>query len=693
LVHCGVLCLILLIGLPACYGGEFHNALSLQGFTGLLNTPNAEVTDEGKAYILFSNQKESQWRDRVSREESYIFSVGLFSFAEIGGRLTEAPGAVRDLSANAKVKLPFSSIRYFLPDIAFGMQDMGGGAKNLQTKYVVATEELWRLRFSLGYGAGPDRMDGVFGGIEFKTFDWLYLIGEHDTKETNIGIRLVTPEMFGLPVNLQATAKTSLDYRSGNMEFGIGLQFPLGARYYKNRTHQAEEDGARPPQPETEREAASPLPAAGGEKSFGQDDSDGGLQRLREKLVAGGFLNVRVGADAEKALLVIEYENSRYNHNELDALGVVAGLAVDTVTTDFEIIQLIIRKKGIRLLQVSAALSDFRKFLHDTGKSAQLYGSLEITPEVVIDKAVRFIDGDANSSLLKSELVVYPGLKTYVGTEVGVFDYLLSVKPDYYLNLWKGAVVNARFDIPVSWSQNFNDGKVFRNSRESSQADRFMLFQAIKATPRVMLNLGAGMILHDTYGTVNELMWTPGDGNHRFLLKQVYTSSSDPQALYQSNRAYLGSYRYYFGPLDLHLEGTAGQFLDNDRGFSIELKRFFGDTAFSLFYKNSWTEAKTNVDREHVQMGGVQISIPLTPRRDMKPSIVQVKGSNEWSYVQETKIVTPGNANNVNTSIGMDPQMGYNLERVYYNRDRLSEEYIRMHLPRLRDAYLTYRLD
>jgi hypothetical protein len=208
-----------------------------------------------------------------------------------------------------------------------------------------------------------------------------------------------------------------------------------------------------------------------------------------------------------------------------------------------------------------------------------------------------------------------------------------------------------------------------------------------------MLNLGAGMILHDTYGTVNELMWTPGDGNHRFLLKQVYTSSSDPQALYQSNRAYLGSYRYYFGPLDLHLEGTAGQFLDNDRGFSIELKRFFGDTAFSLFYKNSWTEAKTNVDREHVQMGGVQISIPLTPRRDMKPSIVQVKGSNEWSYVQETKIVTPGNANNVNTSIGMDPQMGYNLERVYYNRDRLSEEYIRMHLPRLRDAYLTYRLD
>ena len=690
LVHCGALCLILLIDLPACYGGEFHNALSLQGFTGLLNTPNAGVTEEGKAYILFSNQKESQWRDLVSREENYIFSVGLFSFAEIGGRLTDAAGVTRDLSANAKVRLPFSSMRYFLPDIAFGIQDMGGGAKNLQTKYAVATKEVWRLRFSLGYGTGPDRMDGIFGGVELKTFDWLYLIGEHDTKEKNVGIRFVTPEMFGLPFQLQATAKTSLDYRLGNTEFGIGLQFPLGADYL--RKHRAEEDGAQPQQPESEREVASPLPAAGGGTSFGQRDSDGGLQRLLEKLLDGGFLNVRVGADREKALLVIEYENSRYNHDELDGLGVVAGLAVDTVSPDFEIIRIIILKKGIRVLQVSALISDFREFLHDTGKSTRLYGSLEVAPEVSGDQTVRFIDGDANPSLLKSELVVYPGLKTYVGTEVGTFDYLLSVKPDYYLNLWKGAVLNARFDIPVSWSENFDDGKPFRDRRESSQADRFMLFQAIKVTPRMMLNLGAGMILHDTYGTVNELMWTPGEGSHRFLLKQAYTSSSDPQALYQSNRAYLGAYRYYFGPLDLYLEGTVGQFLDNDRGFSIELKRFFGDTAFSLFYKDSRTEAKTNVDREHVQVGGVQISIPLTPRRDMKPSVVQVKGSNEWSYAQETKIVAPGNANSVNTSIGLDPQMGYNLERVYYNRDRLSEEYIRRNLPRLRDAYMTYRL-
>ena len=96
------------------------------------------------------------------------------------------------------------------------MQDVGGGDKHLQTKYLVASEEFWRLRLSLGAGTGPDRMKGVFGGAEFRAFDWLYLIGENDTKETNVGGRLVTPDLFGYPLNLQIMAKTSLDSQRRN---------------------------------------------------------------------------------------------------------------------------------------------------------------------------------------------------------------------------------------------------------------------------------------------------------------------------------------------------------------------------------------------------------------------------------------------------------------------------------------------
>ena len=250
---------------------------------------------------------------------------------------------------------------------------------------------------------------------------------------------------------------------------------------------------------EVEAETAnivSPGSAALGAEAFVFSESDGGMRTLRERLVADGFQNVRIGSDTGRTLLVVEYENSRYNRDELDGLGVVAGIAVETVSPDFEMVQLIILKKGIRVLQMSAPLSDYREFFHDPEKRAQLNANLEVTPDVVIDDEVHFIDGDANSSWLKSELVLYPGLKTFI-TEIGV-DYLLSVKPDYYLNVWKGAVLNARGDIPVGWSENFNDAKAFRNSRNSTQMDRLMLFQSLRVAPRVMLNLGAGMILHDT---------------------------------------------------------------------------------------------------------------------------------------------------------------------------------------------------
>jgi hypothetical protein len=696
--------LFLLLAGTSCLAAEWHNALSLQGFTGLLNTPNAEVTDEGKFYALFSNQRESQLPPRNAREESYIFSVGLFSFAELGGRLTDAvrPGAshLTDLSANFKVKVPFIPKGYYLPDLAFGMQDVGGGAKNLQTKYLVATEELWRFRFSIGYGYGPNRMKGVFGGAELKAFDWLYLIGENDTRETNVGARLVSPRFFGIPVNLQVTAKMSLDHKPGNLEFGFGMQFPLGLDHHNSKPA-PDQGNQEQPAPAVagpahgtvlEETAGEPDRNAPGRSSVGMPverdpvtDKRTRLVRLMERLAAAGFQNIRVGVK-DDLLLVVEYENSRFTHNELDGLGVVAGIVVETIPSGYGMLSLIMKKKGIRLLEFSAPLKYFDNFLHDADMLDEFNDSLRITTDIHDDDdEVEYIDGDSRPSWLRSSLILYPGLKTFVGTEVGVFDYLLSLKLDYFLNAWKGAVVNARWDIPVAWSKNFNDGEAFRNSRNNSRLERVMLFQALKLGPDLMINVGGGMVLHDAYGTVNEAMWTPGGGNHRILLRQAYISGQDSQNQNKKNHVYLGSYRYYFDPLDLYLTGTGGKFLDNDKGFSIELKRFFGDTAFSVYYKNSRTPSK-----EHVQVGGVQVAFPLTLRREMKPYPLQLKGNDDWSYNQETKIVAPGSANNVATSIGVNPQLPYNLDRIFYNRDRLSEMYIRKHLLRLRDAYLTY---
>lgn len=672
---------------PCPLAGEFHNSLSLQGFTGLLNTPNAEVTTEGKLYALFSDQQERVWRN-TPRQENYMFSVGLFSVVELGGRVTEAPGVGRDLSANFKVKVPFMPKGYFLPSLAVGMQDVGGGSKLLRTKYVVATEEIWRFRLSLGYGTGPDRMDGVFGGAEFKAGDWLYLLGEHDTRETSAGIRLVTPSIFGCPVNLNVTAKTSLDYRPGRaIELGFGLQFPLGLEHHATKPHGGKEPATHPNREPDGQQGIRENGLAGEQKdSPVREPAEAGREReellagLKKALIEAGFQNVAVGS--KDTLLVIEYENARFNHNELDGLGVVCGMATNYASPGFTALRLIIRKKGIRILQLSMPVQELREFLRDAARLAGLNASLRITADVEEDREVRYVKGDDNPSWLRSALLVYPGLKTFVATEVGVFDYLLSIKPDFFLNTWKGAVLNARWDIPVSWSDNLDDNQLFRRFRNNSRFERLMLFQAIRVSPTVMASLGAGMVLKDTYGTLNEVMWTPAGGAHRFRAKLGYW---EVKKSHSRDEVWLGSYRYYFNPLDTYLEGTGGRFWDQDTGFTAELKRFFGDTAFSVFYKD--TRAK---DRRHVQVGGVQFAFPLTPRRDMKPYLVQLKGNEEWSYAQETEIVTPGERNFVGTSAGINPQPPFNLERVFYNRDRLTESYIRKHLLRLRDANMRY---
>jgi hypothetical protein len=671
-----------------CLAGEFHNSLSLQGFTGLLNTPNAEVTDEGRLYALFSNQQERQWRNMTNRQENYMFSVGLFSIIELGGRVTDAPNVVTDLSGNFKLKVPFIPKGYYLPSIALGIQDFGGAARNLQTAYVVASEELWRFRLSIGYGTGPDRMKGVFGGAEFKAFDWLYLVGENDTRETNVGIRLITPYIFGIPVNLNVTAKTSLSYRPGSViEFGFGLQFPLGFDHF-NTKPLAEKAPVAQQQPEENKKVALEEETTSAQqkskavpKPVKEDgDYDAALLGMKTMLVKAGFQNVAVGS--KDSLLVIEYEDSRFNQNAMDGIGVVAGLAVEYAPPDLTELRLIIRKKGIRTLQLSMPVKELGEFLRNADKLAKFDDSLRITTHVEEDGQVRYVGGDSNPSWLRSSLMIYPGLTTFIATEVGVFDYLLSIKPDLYVNTWKGSVLNARWDIPVSWSENFDDNKAFRRYRENSRFDRLMLFQSIRITPTVMANLGAGMILNDVYGTLNEVMWTPGSGAHRFRVKLGY---SENRNRHTDDEVYLASYRYYFNPLNTYLEGTGGKFWDQDKGFTLELKRFFGDTAFSVFYKNSWTE-----DRQHIQVGGVQIALPLTPRRDMKPYIVQVRGNEDWSYAQETEIVSPGHLNLVGRSIGINPQFPYNLERVFYNRDRFMEAYIRKNLLRLRDANIRY---
>ena len=679
---------------------SFHNGLSLQGFTGVLNTPNAHVTEEGWLYAQYANQEEGKWRHRVPFQDDYQFSVGMFSFVELGGRFFEAPRAGRDLSANIKFpSAPLTRDYPMLPVLAAGIQDIGGGAALLQSKYVVVSQDLWRLRLSAGYGAGPDRMDGPFAGGELKLHDWVYLLGEYDTQETNVGARMVLPQFWKVPVRFTATVKTSLDYQPGNVDIAVGLSVPLDFRMRgaKNPAPTRPIDAkaervAAPAADQVTRVEPSAVDAPAVAPVLARKPQPGLPEAtpssLQAALAREGFLNVRVGT--MDRTLVVEYENTVFNHNELDALGLVSGLASQMAPDGMETVRLVVKRRNIRVATLSMPLGQLRRFLAGSEGAEGLRDRLvfELGGEGL--EHVSYESAQSNGSFLNTSLSISPGLTTFVGTEVGAFDYLLSVKPEINTQLWKGAAFTVRWDLPVSWSENLDDRRHFRNSRGPSQMDRLMLFQAMQPLPSVLLQLGGGMVVPDRYGMLNEALWSPGDGRHRLRLSQGW--NEDDKTKKQSDLL-LGSYRYFYAPLNLSVEAAAGKFWAEDTGYSVELKRFWEDTAVSFYFKDS-----KGLDDKKWRAVGVQFSLPLTPRRDMRPvAKMQLRGPDEWSYAQETTLKN----NNIKSARGslnylapypltLNPQPSQALYRSFYNRDRLSAAYVRQHIDRLKEAWLKY---
>lgn len=670
-------------------------SLSLQGFSGILNTPTGHVQTEGSLVALFSNQKDStNERATTPWQNNYLFSVGMFGFAEIGGRLT-APKYTdgrpdSDLSVNAKISSgPLTTDLPFAPALALGIQDLSGGTADYRTTYLAASlDPLPWMRLSAGYGLGPNRMKGAFGGVELQAHDWMTLLGEYDTRDTNAGLRLTAPPLPWFPASLTFTAKTTLN-RSSDIAIAFGLNMPLDTK--KQMRDESKEKTMRDEGNEKlmrdeglgkrENKDLSPItqdlsPLISHPSSLSQ------LAAIRSRLISAGFANVRVGVMGGTNL-VVEYENVRYNHNELDAMGIVAGIASADDLEGIKTLWMVVKRKGLRMIWVSTPLREMRNWLANPGNVEAPFMQADNNTSPV--EGTRFIDGDSNPDWLRPSLILYPGLRTYVGTEVGVFDALLSIKPDLQVSLWKGGVLNARWDLPVAWSDNFNDGRQFASDRNKPQMDRLMLFQGINLAPGLIANLGAGTILHGVNGTLNELTWSPGSGMHRFRLSQAYARNNDTHS---DTTVWLGSYRMYIAPFDLFLEGTAGRFWGQDTGGVVTLKRFFGDTAVDLYAKSTET-----LEKKRWNAAGIQFSFPLTPRRDMARAPLQVRGTDEWGYAQETVLAIGGQKSNdtISAGLGIVPLPSADIYHSYLNRDRLNEDYILSHKQRLKEAWQMFR--
>jgi len=658
------------------FSDNLSNSLTSQGFTGLINTPNAQVIKEGDATFQYSTQKDNHLREYdynapMSDQENFLVGIGFLSSLELTAKLVENQGRTRDLSGNIKYKLPLEG--KYLPNIAIGWQDVGSAVSFYENRYIVLDKEFDFVRASLGYGDSNNnfsgiRMNGFFGGLEAKIVDGVSLLAEYDGEESHTAIRFRTPKNWLSGVSVEGMIAQNLT--EPETSFSINLHVPLfPSSKLKNSLYASSEK-------KSGEKLVIPTKIPVDKKLKSKKSTPKAIQ---DKLVAIGFENVQVGYYNKS--LYVKLENTIFNHNELDAIGVILGTIIRNSQDERHYIVTLL-KNNLQTLTLSGDINLCQEFFLNPSRATEkkFKENLRFT-RTFNERNVHFVTKKEKSSFFVPRLELSPALTTTIGTEVGLFDYLVGIRANAYMNLYDGLTVSTMYEAPLFNSENFDNGRVFARIYKDRLEKRFvntMLHQTVHFES--MFNtVSIGQYQSDYLGLLNHFNFTSLSGEHSFNAK-VGRFRNQKDNLDDMRDVYLGSYRYFYAPLNLFTEFSYGQYWEQDKGAMVEMKRFFGDTSVAFYIKNTVKS-----------YAGFEVSLPLTLRKMPKSSSFgQLKGKSDFSYGVRTVVESPDNANYLTVTGGIFPKTDLDLTTVYLNRDRLSVSYIKENLNRIRESFILY---
>lgn len=685
--HCGLVSLFL--GLAASHGTAFAqvSGVTTQGATGGMVIPTAQVLNDGSVAVTYGNYQEPQLGSFVT-QQNFSMGLGILPGVELFGRLANytstPPGTVldsgiRDLSANVKVQVP----QFWKggPQVALGMNDVSGGALNFKAGYVVATHGWGGVSATLGYAladkAKNKTFDGAFGGLEWRLGDTgLSVLAEHDSKQAHTGVRWQSGPVSALAnahwsATLQHTQGPGvgvIDQRENRA--ALTLVIPFGENRARVATYRPVgmlelppiDSGREAPQTPAERRDA--------------------MQRLHRLLAAAGLERVRVGTrgSALGTVLTVHYENHRYAHNEVDALGIVFGLAAELAPAGTQRIQAVTLKEGVPMYETSIAVMDYRQFLRD-GMARNARDSLIWAPGgEALASHIEWEEAEADASLFsRLRVEAKPDFRYTLGTEVGVLDYSLAANIEATAPLWRGATLRAGYTVPAGYTENVDENAVFSLIRHRPGLRTASLSQTLWLGRQFLARVDIGRFHYEADGIQAEGVFIgPVSGNMVRLRGAAYNRA--PGGIAGNARAGSVSYLHNITP-NSTLEAGMQLYSDSTYGPSLEWSRWFGDLRMQVFYRRG----------ANSKFAGLQLSIPLTPRRGMQPGAIVLSGAPQYSQGIRTRLTSASDpANFVQPWAVQDLRLEGNLQLDYLNAGRVSQPYMQSQLDRMREAFYLY---
>ena len=685
--------------------------ISFQGYSGLINSPTAKLFDEGKFYFQYGNQVETRGGYRDG--SNYNLGVGLWEYVEVSARLAHYSNDIggnnlTDLSANIKLGVPYIPKDWF--SLALGIQDVGGAANFFNAKYMVASKNIFDgVNISLGVGKSDSRqgrLDGAFAGIAWQPYEWVKLSAEYDAADTHLGLHLASPSSWhnsGIQLTTELLVSSSNQELKDDVYYGLGLTVPLDF----NRVNRLSSNSASKSTNNSKNNNKNNSAISSTHEYSQLDDAEPSIiensrsfeqLRVKKLLIKEGFESIKVG-EVDLNTVYVELENHIYNRNQIDGIGVALGIISKNIQYKYSHFKLVLKEREVPILVVKGDVDEYLAFL-----AMEHPLKLNISTDTFVSQRRRPTSGPhtTDNFWLKPRFTFWPGIVSRVGTELGVFDASLALISHLELPLWHGAAVTAQHTTQVTETKNFKDDAFFSDDKQTTGLKEYSFHQTF-TLPYSLKNMTFFGRYRDTYNYfANEMIWQSDGGSHKFNL---LTASYENQIIPERNpfpdcnilfvRCYpakspqrrdvlIAKYRYYNAAFDTSAVLSVGQYWQQDKGVVFKIKRMFGDVSLNFIYKNT----KVNNDKAN-QLVGLGFTVPLTPRKDYNNKYAQVRGRPQLAYSVNTLVGE--DSNNLTPGTGDGARLFYNLDRAFYNNDRLSKEYIYANKDRLRQAFYQTR--
>jgi hypothetical protein len=612
-------------------GATFH------GPTGLLRTPSAEVLPEGSARLSITSPKTVSGSTIPDVRDQWAVGVGFLPGLEGGAAYSNenVPGSLlwRDITLHGKLRLLREQRGW--PSVAIGASNLRPAAGD-PNYYIVGSKTLWQGRARASAGVGSGELSGPFGGIEIDLAPWAQAMAEWDGDRVNTGLRL--RPIQGLQVDIADLP--------GGLSTQAAYAFEIG-------------DVEHPSSPPVELAPAS-------EEGTAQEIAD----RVAQSVVDLGMENVQIaiGERPEGLELGATYENRRYYQDEIEALGAVLAAVAKSCPANVISASLVVLDHQVPVLRLTVGLSDYRDYLAGRLSGAELAGRWtvdaglepQIHPSLITAKTDRRAD-----TRLTVDLSFTPTFRSIVGSEEVSLALRTALRSEADVDLGSGWQIRAADELRLI--NHFGD-------LDRYYSDDFLnLNYSARLGPSLLTHVAGGEFADDRRGIAAEAFVLPGSGP--FLLRGYAGCLEDRRfgSGVGYEWSYLGDARYWFSGPNMEASVTAGKYLDLDQGFTLGLRRFFGDHELKLEYR----------DTDYANVLLAQATVALGPRRYPRPGRVRFRLGDHigqgWRSVASGEDTTLDIASLVGNQLRF-----FDLSDAFLNRDRFNAQALRERVDLLR---------